>query len=104
MAQALNFGLGTWTFPNSAPLATEILNNALYGVMSDNHFYPSQPVDIPIGIVVPCSRGTRSYIYILYIYDLNLSSYVVNIEEESEVQRTPAPKTVHILYTTIIFM
>jgi hypothetical protein len=28
--------------------------------------------------------------------DLNLSGYVVNIEEESEVYRTPAPKTVHI--------
>ena len=28
MAQDRNFVLGTWTFPNSAPLATEILNNS----------------------------------------------------------------------------
>ena len=34
--------------------------------------------------------------------DLNLTRYVVNIEEESEVYRTSAPKTVHILFTTII--
>ena len=30
--------------------------------------------------------------------------HVVNIEEGSGVDRTPAPKTVHILYTTITYM
>ena len=62
-------------------------------------------------LLYPAWGETRSYNYITEGYpsfllgpNLNLSGYVVNIEEESEVYRTPAPKTVHILYTTIIFM
>ena len=62
-------------------------------------------------LLYPTWGETKSYKYIREGYpsfllgpNLNLSGYVVNIEEESEVYRTPAPKTVHILYTTIIFM
>ena len=61
----------------------------------------------PLGLLYPAVEELDPiYIYPRFLLgpDLNLSSYVVNIEEESEVHRTPAPKTVHILYTTIIFM
>jgi hypothetical protein len=56
-------------------------------------------------LLYPTWGETKSYKYIREGYpsfllgpNLNLSGYVVNIEEESEVYRTPAPKTVHILY------